>query len=43
MIEEYGGILPKLGMVDWENVLKPTDFVEHRRCLLWAKVFIPFS
>ena len=42
VIEKFDGILPKLGVDNWENVLKFVDFVEHWRCLLWAKAFVPF-
>lgn len=29
VIEEFNSILHKLGMANWENVLKHVDFVEH--------------
>lgn len=42
VLEEFDGILPKLGVVNWENVVNSANFVECWRCFLWAKAFIPF-
>lgn len=39
--EEFDDTLPKLGVVNLENVLKHTDFVERWWCLLWTKAFTP--
>ena len=41
VIEEFDGILPKLGVVNWENVLEDANFVKRWQCFLWAKAFIP--
>ena len=39
VFEEFDGILLKLVMVNWENVLKPTNSVERWWYLLWALAF----
>ena len=41
VVKEFDSILPKLGIVNWDNVLKSADYVERWRCLLWAKAFHP--
>jgi hypothetical protein len=37
VIEEFDGILPKLGIVNLENIPKHVDFVEDWQCLIWAE------
>lgn len=34
VIGGFDGIMPKLGMVNWDNIHKRVDFVEHWR---WTK------